>query len=518
MNQLIDSISDRNFLFLISFMKGKLNLFSKLILSILLSSILLRGMVSAQSLEPLTPHPAQIATSVNGWNRSLGQFGESIVRNFESVRGHTVFNLNVGEHGIDGLIQSVGLDGKVEYKLIEVKTLQNGTDFKLSDTKLGKQLSHPVIEDRLATAATKHPDAATRKAAAEALERFRANPATLKAELHGISVGDNRYIVRAVDSATGTLHGEISNSRLTGILQKLAERASSEEVRKMATRHLAEFDQLQLASKLQVVKGDDLTKQMAKLAEVEEKQMASALSEAAEHIKSPGQSRLIKANGRVLKFIGRFAGPAGVVIGVVVYTDEAADIEQRFQRGEITLEQADIEHAKLAVRTTGAAGSAIGGVMAGAAIGSFICPGAGTVIGGIVGGVGGAIGAELVMAATGLTDTLAEYLQPGVQCVRKACTFIKDNGYQVTVASYDQLRKWVGPELFDETISTIGTSVIWIGDCIVETTAVVKDVAIAAKDKVVEVGGQAYDAVADGVVWTWGKAKSGYGIVLGWLP
>lgn len=499
-----------------------LNIFTKPLTHAVCIALLLVNTASAQSTgagfaEPLALHPAQSITSLNGWNRALGQFGESLVRNFERVRGNTVFDLNVGEHGIDGLVRSVGPDGKVDYKLIEVKTLQNGTEFQLSDTKLGKQLSHPVIEDRLVTAAAKHPAAATRKGAAEALERFRANPASLKVELHGVSVGDNRYIVRAVDSATGTIKGEIGSQRVTDVLKNLSERASSEEVRRMATRHLAEFDQLQAASKLQIVKGDDLAKKMGKLAEVEEKQMASAMSEAAEHIKAPGQSRWIKAGGKVLKFVGRVAGPAGVVIGVVLYTGEAGDIEQRFERGELTVAQANVEHAKLAVRTTGVAGSAIGGVMAGAAIGAFICPGAGTVVGGIVGGVVGAIGAELVMAAIGLTETLAEYLQTEVDGARNACTFIKEKGYQVTVASRNQLREWVGPELFDETISAIGTTVTWVGECIGEIAVVVKDVAIAANDKVAEVGGQACDAVAEGAAWTWGKVQSGYSIVRSWL-
>jgi len=476
--------------------------------------LLLASTASAQSTaagiaEPLALHPAQSATSVNGWNRALGQFGESLVRNVERVRGNTVFDLNIGEHGIDILIRSASPNGNVEYTAGDIKTLQAGTDFRLSDTKLGKQLSRLVIEDRLAIAATKHPDAATRKAAAEALQQFRANPASVKVKLYGISVGDNRYIVRAVDSATGTIKGEIASYRITDVLKNLSERASSEEVRRMATRHLAEFDQFQAASKLRIVKGDSLAKEMAKLAGVKEKQMGNAVKEAAEHIKVSGQSRWVKAGGKVFKFVGRAVGPAGVVTGAALYTVEAADIEQRFERGEISLEQANAEHAKLAARTSGAAGGAVGGVVAGAAIGTFICPGAGTVIGGIVGGVGGAIGADLVMAATGLTDTLADDLQPGVNGVRKACVFLKDQGDQVAVASR---------ELLDGTTAAIGTSATWVRERAGAAARTVKDAAIATKDKVVEVSGQACDVVVGGATWTWDKAKSGYSTVRGWLP
>jgi hypothetical protein len=117
-----------------------------------------------------------------------------------------------------------------------------------------------------------------------------------------------------------------------------------------------------------------------------------------------------------------------------------------------------------------------------------------------------------------LTDALADYLQPGVDGIRKACAFLKDKGYQVAVAGRDQLREWVGPELFDETIATIGTTVTWVRERAGETATVVRDAAVAAKDKVVEVGGQACDAVAGGVARTWDKAKSGYSVVRNWLP
>ena len=448
----------------------------------------------------------------------MGQFGESLIRNFERVRGNTVFDLNVGEHGIDGLVRQVGPDGRVEFKVIEVKTLQKGTDFQLNDTKAGKQLSRQWIMERLTTGATKHPDPETRKAAAEALEQFLKNSTSIKAELHGISVGDNRYIVRGVDSATATIKAEIATDRVTDMLKNLSERASSEEVRRMATRNLAEFDQFQVASKPRIVKGGDLPREMGNLAGVKEEQMSEAVKEAAEHIKAPGQSRWVKAGGRVFKFIGRVAGPAGVVIGVVVFTAEAADIEQKFESGTITREQADKELAMLGVQATGTAGGAVGGVMAGAAIGTFICPGAGTVIGGIVGGVGGAIAADLVMAATGLTDTLAEYMQPGVESVRNACTYLKYKGYQITVAGRKQLCKCVSPELFDETIAVLGGAVDWVQDCVWEAAVTVKDAAVATKDLVVDTTGVVCEVVANGASWLWDNGKSGYSTIRSWLP
>ncbi|MBX3400766.1 MAG: hypothetical protein KF873_18685 [Gemmataceae bacterium] len=456
--------------------------------------------------EPLALHPVQRSSSPNGWNRALGQHGESLVRNFERAGGKEVFNLNVGEHGIDGLVRSKLPDGRVEYRVIEVKTLQNGTDFQLNDTKAGKQLSRQWIEDRLATAAAQHPNSEARKAAAEALEQFRTNPAAIKAELHGVSIGDNRYVVKAVDPATAAIKGEVANARVTDVLKNLSERASSEDVRRLARGQLAEFDQLQTAVKPRVVKGDEFAREMGKLAGVEEKQVSGAVQEATEHIKAPGQSRWVKAGGKVFKFVGKAAGPAGVVIEVVVYSAEAAEIEQKCERGELTREQADAEKTKLAAHTAVTAGGAVGGALTGATIGTFICPGVGTVMGGIVGAVAGCVGAEIVMAATGLADTLGEYLQPGVETVRKACAYLKEKGQRVGVATREQLREWVGPELFDETAATLGAGVDWAQEKARQAGNAVAEKVVVAKY-----------AVTDGADWTWEKAKTGYRTVRGWL-
>lgn len=467
--------------------------------------------------ESLTLHPVQSHRAAKDWNRALGQYGESLVRNFERSSGKEVFNLNVGEHGIDGLVRATGPDGRIEYRVIEVKTLQHGTDFQLNDTKVGKQLCRQWIEDRLAMASQQHPDAEVKKAAGEALDQFRKNPAAVKVELHGISIGDNRYVVKSVDPAAAAFRGEVANTRVTDVLKHLGERASSEEVRRTALRQLGEFDQIQTACKPRVVKGDGFARQVGELAGVEERQMIAAVKEASEHIKVPGESRWVKASGKAFKFIGKVAGPAGVVVVAVVYTVEAAEIEQKFDRGELTREQADVEHAKLASHTAAATGGALGGALTGAVIGTFICPGVGTVVGGIVGAGGGCVGAELMMAATGLADTLAEYLQPGVETVRKACAYIKEKGHAITTAAREQLREWVGPDVFDETVAVLDSGVRWTQEKARNAAEVVVDAAVIAKDKVVEVAGRAYDSAADGANWTWDKANSGWGTVRGWL-
>jgi hypothetical protein len=157
--------------------------------------------------EPLASHPSTAKTSANGWNIQMGKFGETLVRESERAKGNRVFNLNCGEHGIDGLVRTTGPDRQVAYRVIEVKTAHEGTTFQLKETRAGRQLSAKWIEDRLVKAASSHPEAEARKAAREALQHFRKDPVSVRAELHGVSVGDNRYVVKTVDPSHRSLQG-----------------------------------------------------------------------------------------------------------------------------------------------------------------------------------------------------------------------------------------------------------------------------------------------------------------------
>jgi hypothetical protein len=262
--------------------------------------------------------------------------------------------------------------------------------------------------------------------------------------------------------------------------------------------------------KPRVVKAEGFSRELGALAGVEEKQVGTALAEASEHIRVPGQSRWIKVGGKMFKFVGRVAGPAGIVIAASVYSAEAAKIEMKLERGDLTREQANTEQAKLAARTSVSAGGALVGMEAGAVIGTFICPGPGTVIGGVVGAVSGFIGAEIMMAATGLTDTLAEYLRPGVECVRQACQFVKEKSIAITVAAREQMREWVGPETFDQIADALGSAATWVGETASQAGTAVKDAAVFAKEKTVDAAVVVGDTVSDGATWTWRKMKSGW--------
>ncbi|MBC7351935.1 MAG: hypothetical protein H5U08_06210 [Thermogutta sp.] len=92
----------------------------------------------------------------------------------------------------------------------------------------------------------------------------------------------------------------------------------------------------------------------------------------------------------------RAAGPVAAALDVGVRIYRSHEVEEAYQKGEITREQRNLEHAKNVTGCVGGwagawAGAELGG-SAGAAIGTAICPGVGTAIGGAVGGIAGAIG------------------------------------------------------------------------------------------------------------------------------
>lgn len=340
--------------------------------------------------DPLPPHPAFVSPT----RLQLGQQGETLVRFLHESNGEKYFPLNYSTqgHGIDGLVRTVRPDGRAEYRIVEVKA-RHGDDFKLAETKSsGKQLSTQWIDDNLNRAVEAHPDKDVRQVAKEALESHRKNP--LRAELHGIDYKADRYVIRQVDPTTVRFVGEPRSEPLLDQLKKVEQKALIQEVRKTAGAYRQQYSQMRVDTNPQRVKQQQLVKQMSLLAGVEEKEMSRALAEGSKMQKAGEPPRWVKAGGKVLKFVGKAAGPAGLVIAVFVYSEEAAEIEQKEKEGKLTREQANSAHADQAARTATTVGGGLAGVGAGAALGSFICPGPGTVIGGIVGGVGGAVGAE----------------------------------------------------------------------------------------------------------------------------
>lgn len=97
-----------------------------------------------------------------------------------------------------------------------------------------------------------------------------------------------------------------------------------------------------------------------------------------------------------MRTLGKVAAPIAVAVDAGLRIWEANEVEEAYQRGEITRAERDLQHAKNVTGYIGGwagawAGAEMGGC-AGAAIGTAICPGLGTAIGGFVGGLAGAVG------------------------------------------------------------------------------------------------------------------------------
>lgn len=215
------------------------------LIRVLASLMLGLSPICANADPAISAHPG-LESSDAVFTRQLGDFGESFVHAGLRARGFQVINGNVGGTGIDRIAIKRAVDGTIsEIRYIEVKTRQMAPDFQLAVTKNnGTQLSEQWTQYNLRRMATGHSDEQVRAMAKELLESSSARPQIIHRELHGISVASDRYVIQCVDD-TGRVVGVAADGRLTSLLKMLSRRGTSAETRAAATRHLAQFDQLQ---------------------------------------------------------------------------------------------------------------------------------------------------------------------------------------------------------------------------------------------------------------------------------
>lgn len=139
--------------------------------------------------------------------------------------------------------------------------------------------------------------------------------------------------------------------------------------------------------------------------------VASAGSEAAGAVDDLARAGEVaaaeRATGAVLRTAGRVAVPVAVAVDAGLRVNEGLNIERRFDAGELTQEQREVEHARNAAGMAGGWGGALVGAklgaMGGGAAGTAVAPGPGTAIGGVAGcvagGVAGYVGGEAAAEA-----------------------------------------------------------------------------------------------------------------------
>ena len=175
----------------------------------------------------------------------------------------------------------------------------------------------------------------------------------------------------------------------------------------------------------QVVLGKEYSKQLSDVAGVDESQLTALLADGSKSDQPTSQSGWMKLGNKSLKLIKKAKGPAGEVVDLALWGTEAAELEHKFERGELTREQADKEQAKLFVNSAVATVGTVGGTMIGTVLlGPALLGPAGAVVGGFI---GERISDEAtkLMATTGFSETLGDLLRPVAATVRETVVEVK---------------------------------------------------------------------------------------------
>lgn len=320
-----------------------------------------------QTASPIIPHPAVETVSIGAKpldpSHQLGKFGESVVRENLRASGFEVYDANLNDHGIDLLAVKRDTQGVLkEVRPVEVKTRSQGIDFRLDMTRNGRPLSSEWLETRLAMLAREHPDPAIRQLATEITTFKVAHAELVRPQLHGLSIGDDVQRVLRVDPRTGTVDGLVSEGRVTRLLKRLSEADVNPATRQAAIRHLQQFDQIQASIPTRGATSAIAAELHATTAEASSVGKASQLVEAAEALPRASveaaaaePSLLAKA----LPVAGKTLAIGGTLVDLGMRGCQAYQVEQQFQRGEISDRDRVISHAKNGAGMAGGWGGAI---------------------------------------------------------------------------------------------------------------------------------------------------------------
>ena len=179
----------------------------------------------------------------------------------------------------------------------------------------------------------------------------------------------------------------------------------------------------------QVVLGKEYSKQLSDVAGVDESQIGNLLADGSKHDQTDTHSRWVKLGSKTLKLIKKAEVHAGKVYEVVSWGSEAAELEQKFEKGELTRDQADAEQAKLLLNTAVTTLSGPVGRVGGTMIGAVLLGPTGGVVGGFVGeNVGERVRDEAMklIATSGFSDALGDVLRPVAATVRETVSNVKE--------------------------------------------------------------------------------------------
>ncbi len=317
-------------------------------------------------------HPVSIRSSTltpHVWKNASGAWGETLINQMYKLRGFDeVLEIKrPAGQGIDQLALKYDSSGKLlDVRFGETKT-HFGGNAKLSNTRLGRQLSRTWLADKL-HAMRNSGDPRLRNLALD-ISRFRKQrgvPIESLGEFHDLDTRTGRYIQR--NSISGT---HLSNDSIERSLNRVQQRVRTRTHRRWATRSLSQWDQISRTS----MKPALARKSTARFSLLQ-KSSKSGLARATRTTASQS-----------LRRVARAAGPIGAAVALAMDSHEIYSHVAAYRRGDM--------NRRLMVIAVSRSGGGIVGAGAGAATGAWlgtfggpagwITVPAGATVGGIVG-------------------------------------------------------------------------------------------------------------------------------------
>lgn len=183
------------------------------------------------ALAQLAHHPALDPTTTSNMQKILlGDWGESATTELLKVRGYEVIDPTVGPHGLDRIAIKRDASGNIlETCFIEVKTRTAAGDLGLPGmSKNGPQLTQEKIIADLTNTVTNHRDPKVRSLVKTTLERYQADPTSVRVERHVITVEDGRYTIYDGPTTTRPAGRPLANGSLDNVFERLGKSSNPE--------------------------------------------------------------------------------------------------------------------------------------------------------------------------------------------------------------------------------------------------------------------------------------------------
>ena len=288
-------------------------------------------------------------------------------------------------------------------------------------TRDGRQLSAEWTDKRLARLAQQHPDPRLRQLASDILSLKEVHPEKVQPQLHSLSIGGDSYRVFGVNSKSGAVEGLVSENFGYAVAQaNLPGRCQPGDV----PGRDPTFAAVRPDSGKRLGPRNPCPSRHAASRGSHPGQAGASIRSGSEGVPGAVVEAAAAESGMLAKTLpvaAKTLGRAAMVAdgGVRVY--QAYEVEQQYQRGEISDRDRVVAHAKngagMATAWTAAVALSSQGDVWGSAFGPV-----GTVGGGVIGGVGGYFGGEKL--AEVVVDQGADVIHSGVNAARDAATWV----------------------------------------------------------------------------------------------